>query len=79
MILATDISNHFGLISKFFILIYIVAFKGRLSTKKFPEENNDDKQLILNMCIYAADHAHPCKNSVLYFKWMAIEMEEYFQ
>jgi hypothetical protein len=34
MILATDISNHFEM---------IMAFKGRLSTKKFPEETPEDK------------------------------------
>ena len=31
------------------------------------------------MCIYAADHANSCKNSILYFRWMALEMEEYYQ
>ena len=39
----------------------------------------EDKQLILNMTMYAADHASPCKTSLLYFKWMAAEMEEYYQ
>jgi hypothetical protein len=35
MILATDISNHFEL---------VMAFRGRMTTKKFPEENRaDDK------------------------------------
>jgi hypothetical protein len=29
--------------------------------------------------MYAADHAAPCKSSLLYFKWMAAEMEEYYQ
>ena len=29
--------------------------------------------------MYAADHAAPCKPSLLYFKWMAAEMEEYYQ
>lgn len=57
----------------------IVAFKGRISTKKFPEDNAEDKQMILNMCLYASDHCNPCKNSIMYFKWMAMEMEEYYQ
>ena len=39
----------------------------------------EDKQLILNITMYAADHAAPCKPSLLYFKWMAAEMEEYYQ
>lgn len=70
MILSTDITNHFEL---------IMAFKGRMSTKKFPEDTDEDKQMILNMCIYASDHCNPCKNSIMYFKWMAAEMEEYYQ
>jgi len=70
MILATDISNHFE---------QIMTFKSRCSSKKFPENNMEDKQLILNMTMYAADHANPTKSSILYFKWMAAEMEEYFQ
>mmetsp|Transcript_31696 Transcript_31696/g.48538 ORF Transcript_31696/g.48538 Transcript_31696/m.48538 type:complete len:166 (-) Transcript_31696:6-503(-) len=70
MILSTDLGNHFDL---------IMAFKGRMSTKKFPEDTSEDKQMLLNMCIYASDHAHPCKNGIMYFKWMAYEMEEYYQ
>lgn len=31
------------------------------------------------MCLYAADHSSPCKVSILYFKWLAQEMEEYYQ
>jgi hypothetical protein len=70
MILSTDISNHFDL---------IMAFRGRISTKKFPEENRpDDKQLIMNLTLYASDHAAPCKGPIAYFKWMANEMEEYY-
>lgn len=62
MILSTDISNHFK---------QIMEFKGRLTSKKFPEDNNEDKQLILNMCLYASDHSSPCKLSIIYFKWLA--------
>lgn len=69
MILSSDISNHFK---------QIMEFKGRLASKKFPEDNNEDKQLILNMCLYASDHSNPCKQSIIYFKWLASEMEEYY-
>ena len=55
-----------------------MAFKSRVSSKKFPEDTNDDKQLIMNVVLYCSDHAHPTKTSVLYFKWMAVEMEEYY-
>lgn len=69
MILATDISSHIDRIS---------SFKARMQTKKFPEDSEEDKQFILNMCIYASDHCNPCKGSTMYFKWMALEMEEYY-
>ncbi len=60
MILSTDIANNFEL---------IMAFRGRLATKKFPEENNnDDKQLIMNIVLYASDHSAPCKAPATYFK-----------
>ena len=69
MILSTDVTKHFE---------HIGAFKGRMSTKKFPENTSEDQQMILNMCLYASDHCNPCKSSIMYFKWMAAEMEEYF-
>jgi len=56
-----------------------VTFKGRLSSKKFPDDQTEDKQLILNMCLYASDHCSPCKSPILYFKWLNNEMEEYYQ
>lgn len=57
-----------------------MAFRSRMATKKFPEDNRaDDKQLIMNITLYASDHAAPCKGSIPYFRWMANEMEEYYQ
>jgi len=50
-----------------------------MSTKKFPEDTAEDRQAIMNMCIYASDHCHPCKTNIMYFKWMSMEMEEYYQ
>ena len=31
------------------------------------------------MTLYVSDHCNPCKSSIQYFKWMALEMEEYYQ
>lgn len=31
------------------------------------------------MCLYTSDHCNPAKNAMSYFKWMAEEMEEYYQ
>jgi hypothetical protein len=70
MILSTDIVNNFE---------NVMTFRSRLATKKFPEDNRaDDKQLIMNIVLYASDHAAPCKGSISYFRWMANEMEEYY-
>lgn len=33
----------------------------------------------MNLTMYAADNAAACKPTSLYFKWMAAEMEEYYQ
>jgi len=70
MILATDITNH---------LKHISTLKSRISSKKFPEDTMEDKQLIMNLTLYASDNASACKPTQLYFKWMAAEMEEYYQ
>ena len=56
-----------------------MTFKSRIASKKFPEDTSEDKQLIMNMALYCSDHAAPTKSSSLYFKWMAVEMEEYYQ
>lgn len=33
----------------------------------------------MNLTLFASDHAAPTKNSIIYFRWMANEMEEYYQ
>ena len=72
MVLATDISKHFD---------NIMVFKGKLRSPKFPDDSKEmeDKQLIMNYLLYAADHAIPCKPTLTYFKWMADMMEEFYQ
>ena len=70
MILSTDISNHFE---------QTMAFRGRLSTGKFPEDTVEDKQMIMNMCLYVSDHVNCAKPTLLYFKWMSLQMEEFYQ
>lgn len=39
----------------------------------------EDKQLIMNIALYCSDHSAPTKVPTLYFRWMAAEMEEYYQ
>jgi len=47
MILATDISNHFE---------QLLAIQ---NNKKFPDDNKKDKQALMNILLYTADHAAP--------------------
>lgn len=70
MILSSDVCNHFT---------NIMTFKSRLSSKNFPEDNMEDKQLLMNYVLYMADHVNPCKPLLSYFKWLTSEMEEYYQ
>ena len=56
-----------------------MTFKSRVASKKFPEDTCEDKQLIMNIVLQASDHAAPTKIPALYFRWMANEMEEYYQ
>lgn len=57
----------------------LVTFKSRVASKKFPEDTVEDKQLIMNIVLSCSDHAAPTKIPALYFRWMASEMEEYYQ
>lgn len=50
-----------------------------MQNQRFPEDTLDDKQMVLNMCLYTSNHCHATKNGITYFKWIALEMEEYFQ
>ena len=67
MVLSTDISFHFE---------QLTALKG---AKNFPEDTKKDKQALMNILLYASDHAIPCKPTLYYFKWMAEQMEEFYQ
>lgn len=67
MVLATDITTHFEQITALRV------------TKNFPEDTKEDKQALLNILLYATDHSIPCKPTMYYFKWMAEQMEEFYQ
>jgi len=56
-----------------------MTIKSRIASKKFPEDTMEDKQLIMNVVLQCSDHAAPTKIASLYFRWMAAEMEEYYQ
>jgi calcium/calmodulin-dependent 3',5'-cyclic nucleotide phosphodiesterase len=67
MVLSTDITNHFEQLNAIRV------------TKNFPEDNKKDRQALMNILLYASDHAISCKPTLYYFKWMAEQMEEFYQ
>ncbi len=50
MVLATDISQHFGELS---------LFRTKLTSKDFPTNSSEDKQSLLNILVHAADISNP--------------------
>ena len=67
MVLSTDIANHFEIVSSL------------NANKDFPEDTKEDKQIIMNYLLYAADHSIPWLPTMFYIKWMAEQMEEFYQ
>jgi hypothetical protein len=69
MVLSTDIKKHEEVLG---------AFNNYKSVANFP---NDDKEknVLLNMALRLADNGNPLQPHDLYFKWMALYMEELYQ
>eukprot|EP00163_Fabomonas_tropica_P008284 TRINITY_DN178_c1_g1_i1.p1 TRINITY_DN178_c1_g1~~TRINITY_DN178_c1_g1_i1.p1 ORF type:complete len:758 (-),score=139.49 TRINITY_DN178_c1_g1_i1:352-2625(-) len=75
-VLATDLSQHFGLVSQ---------FKGRIEALKAVMDDPDatleasDRQAIQLMVMKASDISNPVKNPSLYLKWTERVMEEFYR
>jgi len=69
MILSTDLSQHFHEISQ---------FKTKLSGKDFPA-SADDKQILLNILLRAADLSHVTRATTTSLRWAARAMEEFLR
>jgi hypothetical protein len=69
MILSTDLSQHFHEIS---------TFKNKLSGKDFPAAA-DDKQILLNILLHAADLSHITRAQPVCLRWAARAMEEFLR
>jgi hypothetical protein len=69
MVLATDIRSHETILG---------TFTNSVNKPNFPN-NDEEKQNLLNMALRVADYGNALQPSDLYFKWMALFMEELYQ
>lgn len=69
MVLNTDIRAHDTLLG---------TFANNVHKSNFPN-NDDEKQVLLNMALRVADYGNALQPTDLYFKWMALFMEELYQ
>eukprot|EP00359_Climacostomum_virens_P005920 CAMPEP_0204903912 /NCGR_PEP_ID=MMETSP1397-20131031/4558_1 /ASSEMBLY_ACC=CAM_ASM_000891 /TAXON_ID=49980 /ORGANISM="Climacostomum Climacostomum virens, Strain Stock W-24" /LENGTH=879 /DNA_ID=CAMNT_0052072627 /DNA_START=171 /DNA_END=2810 /DNA_ORIENTATION=+ len=69
MVLNTDIRAHETLLG---------TFSNSVNKPNFPN-NDEEKQNLLNMALRVADYGNALQPTDLYFKWMALFMEELYQ
>ena len=69
MVLATDMSKHFGDLGK---------FKQRMAAGELDMANDDDKLDIMNMGIHMADISNPSKAWSTSVTWVEMLFEEFF-
>eukprot|EP01050_Picozoa_sp_SAG11_P000427 SAG11_NODE_12_length_27025_cov_37.402681_30_plen_616_part_00 len=70
LFLATDMAQHFDIINKFTM---------RVDTNQFTGENTDDRELMLNVLLHAADLSNPTRPFETAKKWATAVSEEWFQ
>ncbi len=69
-ILGTDMKFHFD---------HLTKFKTRMGAGAFDEPERKDVQLLLSMCMHAADVSNPAKRWELSSEWACRVMEEFFR
>ncbi|KAJ3162157.1 High affinity cAMP-specific 3',5'-cyclic phosphodiesterase 7A [Geranomyces variabilis] len=70
MVLATDLSQHFSVLSQ---------FKNRVSSAQFsPEDSKDDRFLLWKILIKLADVSNPSKDWRVYERWVRMILEEFY-
>ena len=69
MVMSTDMKMHEETIG---------AFKNYRGLPNFPN-NDKEKQILMNMAMRISDYGNPLQPHDLYFKWMALMMEELYQ
>lgn len=56
----------------------IGSFKNYRGVPNFPN-NDKEKQILMNMAMRISDYGNPLQPNDLYFKWMSMMMEEFYQ
>ncbi|KAI8905347.1 hypothetical protein DFJ77DRAFT_435422 [Powellomyces hirtus] len=70
MVLATDLSQHFSVLTQ---------FKSRVSSASFsPEEGKEDRWLLWKILIKLADVSNPSKDWRVYGTWVRLILEEFY-
>lgn len=69
MVLATDLKLHDKTLG---------SFKNSRGIPNFPN-NDKERQTLLNVALRISDNGNPLQPQDLYFKWMALMMEEFYQ
>jgi hypothetical protein len=70
MILSTDVANH---------LTELTIFKTKMSAKDFPTSRQEDKQVLMNTLLHAADISNPSRKLNVALVWSMRVMEEFFR
>ncbi|KAI8925591.1 hypothetical protein BC831DRAFT_265099 [Entophlyctis helioformis] len=70
IVLATDLAQHFSIISK---------FKGKIAASGFKLDDEADRQLLLEMAVKCGDLGNPTKPFETAKRWTGLVMEEFFR
>ncbi|KAJ3084719.1 hypothetical protein HDU99_006153 [Rhizoclosmatium hyalinum] len=70
MVLATDLSQHFGLLA---------SFKNKIAQAFDPKESREDKIILLKILMKCADVSNPTKEWPIYFEWADRVLEEFMR
>ncbi|KAI9338397.1 hypothetical protein DFJ73DRAFT_620658, partial [Zopfochytrium polystomum] len=68
MVLATDLSQHFSLIT---------LFKTKVTQSFNPTESREDRLLLFKILMKISDVSNPTKEWSLYFRWSTLVLEEF--
>ncbi|KAJ3222868.1 cAMP-specific 3',5'-cyclic phosphodiesterase 4D [Chytriomyces hyalinus] len=70
MVLATDLSQHFGLLA---------SFKNKIAQTFDPKECREDRVILLKILMKCADVSNPTKEWPIYFPWCERVQEEFMR
>ncbi|KAL2914797.1 Chk1 protein kinase [Polyrhizophydium stewartii] len=70
IVLATDLAQHFPIITR---------FKGKIAASSLKLEEEPDRQLVLEMAVKCGDLGNPTKVFELARRWTGLVMEEFFR